>query len=120
MKGPGASQPLEFSFLEHTQQLGLKLQRNIADLVEEYRTAVRQLEAADALCNGASERAFLVSEQLAFEQACRYSRAVELDEGVRAAKAEIVDRARDQFFSRPRLAVDEHGRIGGRHGLDLF
>ena len=70
VNSPCASQPLEFSLLEHTQQLGLQLDGNIPDLVEEYRAAVRQLEAADALCDGAGERAFFVTEQLAFKQAC--------------------------------------------------
>jgi len=35
MKSPCASQPLEFSLLQHAQQLGLKLKRNVSDLVEE-------------------------------------------------------------------------------------
>src|SRR6516162_11330906 len=120
VKCPRASQPLTLSLLQHAQQLGLNLQRNIPDLIEKDGPAIRQLEAADALRDGAGKRAPLVSAELAFEQAGRYRRAVELDEGVRAAKAEIVDGAGDQFFSRPRLAMDQHGRIGGRHSLDLL
>ena len=46
---PCASQPFEFSLLKHTQQLGLKLKGNIADLVEENSPTVCQLESADAL-----------------------------------------------------------------------
>ena len=45
---PGAAEALELLLLQHAQQLGLQLQRNVADLVEEQRAAVRQLEAADA------------------------------------------------------------------------
>src|SRR5437762_12579317 len=67
-----ASQAFELPFLEHAQQLGLQLEWNLPDLVEEYRAAVCQLEAADALCDSAGERAFFVTEQLAFQQACRY------------------------------------------------
>ena len=48
MHGPGASQPLEGALLEHPQQLGLQLEGQIADLVEQQRAAMRQLEAADA------------------------------------------------------------------------
>src|SRR5438093_4351936 len=97
VNSPRASQPLEFSRLEHTQQLGLQLDGNIPDLVEEYRAAVRQLEAADALCDSACKSAFLVSEELAFQQACRNRRTVELHQSPLAARAEMVNRARDEF-----------------------
>src|SRR5206468_4117203 len=70
VNSPCASQPLEFSLLEQTQQLGLQLDGNIPDLVEEYRAAVRQLEAADALRDSACKSPCLVSEELAFQQAC--------------------------------------------------
>jgi hypothetical protein len=52
VKSPCASQPLEFSFLQHTQELGLKLNRNISDLIEEYCAAVSEFEPADPLRNG--------------------------------------------------------------------
>jgi len=45
------------------EHMGRYAERASADLVEEYRAAVRQLEAADAPDNGAGERAFLVSEE---------------------------------------------------------
>src|SRR5438093_2380909 len=47
VNSPCASQPFEFSLLEHAQQFGLQLEWNLLDLVEEYRAAVRQLVAAD-------------------------------------------------------------------------
>src|SRR5207237_1700267 len=88
-----ASQAFELPFLEQTQQLGLQLEWNIPDLVEEYRAAVRQLEAADALCDGAGECAFFVTEQLAFKQACRYRRTVYLHQSLFAAETQLVARA---------------------------
>ena len=36
---------LELALLEHAQQLGLQLERDLADLVEEERAAVGELEA---------------------------------------------------------------------------
>ena len=104
VKSPGASQPLEFSLLEHTQQLGLKLKRNVSDLVEEYRPPVRQLEAADALCDGAGECAFFVTEQLALKQACRYGRAIYFHQSPFAAETQIVDRAGNQLLARTRFS----------------
>src|SRR4030095_15529592 len=104
VNSPCASQPLEFSLLEHTQQLGVQLDGNIPDLVEEYLAAVRQLEAADALCDGAGERAFLVTEQLAFKQACRYGRAVYFHQSPFAAEPQMVERAGNQLLTRTRFS----------------
>ena len=44
-----AAEALELLLLQHAQQLGLQLRRDVADLVEEQRPLVRQLEAADLL-----------------------------------------------------------------------
>src|SRR5262249_61891438 len=63
-----AAQPLELALLEHPQELRLELEGNLAHFVQEARYAVGQLEAAVALRDGAGERAFLVAEQLAFQQ----------------------------------------------------
>jgi hypothetical protein len=40
--GAAAADPLELAFLQHAQQLGLEAWRDVADLVEEQRAAVRQ------------------------------------------------------------------------------
>ena len=54
--------------LEHAQQRRLDRQRQLADLVEEDRTAVRQLERALLPAIGAGERAALVPEQVGRDQ----------------------------------------------------
>ena len=77
----GAAQALELLFLQHAEQLGLQLRGDVADLVEEQRPLVRQLEAADLLADGAGEGALLVAEQLALQEPRGDGRAVELDEG---------------------------------------
>ena len=59
-----ASQAFEFLVLKHTQQFGLKLQRNLADFVEEQSSTVRQFHAPDLLAYGSGERAFFVTEQV--------------------------------------------------------
>src|SRR2546425_8741899 len=91
--------PLELPLLQHTKQFGLQLERDLSDLVEKHGAAIRQLEAPDTLRDGAGESAFLVPEELAFEQTCRNRRAVQLHERILAARAEIMDGARNQFFS---------------------
>src|SRR5205823_5083760 len=51
-----AAEALELLLLQHAQQLGLQFSRDVADLVEEQRPLVGQLEAADLLADGPGER----------------------------------------------------------------
>src|SRR5205823_8776551 len=55
---------LEFLVLDDAQQLRLRGQRHLPDLVQENRAAVRELEASELAAVGAGERTFLVAEQL--------------------------------------------------------
>ena len=75
-----AADALDLALLEDAEELGLGLQGEIADLVEEEGPAVGQLEAADPPGEGAGEGAFLVAEQLALDQARGQGGAVELDQ----------------------------------------
>ena len=45
--------------------------------------------------------------------------AVQLDEGALAARAQAVNGARQQLLAGSGFALDEHGGVGGRHGLNL-
>src|SRR5437899_11673668 len=114
-----ASQSLELPLLQTAEALLLEIEGNLADLVQEDRPAVGELEAADALRDGAGKGALLVAEQLALEQSRRDRGAVQLHERLRASRAQVVDRARDQLLPGPCLAVDQHRRIRGRHGLGI-
>ena len=70
---------------------------------------VGQLETSDALGDSAGKRAPFMSEQFAFEQPGGDRGAIQLDESVRRAGAEIVEGAGDQLFSRSGLTVDQNG-----------
>jgi hypothetical protein len=64
--------------LEHAQELGLQLERQLGDLVEEQRAAVGELNSGPGdVLDGAGERALGVAEQLALEQVGRQRRAVD-------------------------------------------
>ena len=106
-----AADALELALLQHAQQLRLRLERQLADLVEEQRAAVGELEAAAALLDRAGEGALLVAEELALEQLARQRGAVELDERALAARALLVDRARDELLAGAGLALDQHGAV---------
>ena len=79
---------LDRPLLQHAQQLGLRRQRHLGDLVEQQRAAVGRLEAAVAALDRAGERAALVAEQLRLEQRLRERRAVDGDE--RLARARVL------------------------------
>src|SRR2546430_13614500 len=106
-----ASQPFELPFLEHAQQLGLKLERDVADLIQKYRSAIGQFKAANALRDGARKSAFLMSEELAFQQACRNRRTVELNKGPPGPRTGGMNGSRYEFFARPRFAQNQHRRL---------
>jgi len=114
--GARAAQALNLALLQGAQQFRLQIERQLAHLIEKERAFVRQLQAADFARNGAGKRALLVAEQLALQQAGGNGRAIQLDKGALAARAQAMDGARQQFFAGSRLALDEHGGIGGRHG----
>ena len=109
-----AADALEFPFLQHAQELDLRVERQLAHFIHEQRALVRELEPADATLNGARERAFLMAEQLALPDPLRDRATVDLDERTILAIALVVQCTRDQFLSRPRFAREQHRRLDAR------
>src|SRR5262245_16714225 len=66
--------------LDRPQELRLKVERHLADFVEEDRAAGRDLEESLSVPIGAGEGAAQVPEELAVEQRLRKTRAVDRDE----------------------------------------
>ena len=85
--GLRAADALELLLLQHAQQLDLRVERQLADLVEEDRAVVGELEAALLLLHRAGERAALVAEELAFDERGRQRPAVHLHHHARAPAA---------------------------------
>ena len=85
--------------------LGLQLQWNVADLVEKHGAAVGELEPPDALRDGTCERAFLLSEQLAFEQPGWKRRAIQFHERVRLERAQVVNGTGDELLAGRCFAI---------------
>src|SRR4029077_16882699 len=102
-----AADPFEFSFLQHAQQLGLQIERQFPDLVEEDGSPVRHFEAAQLFRERTGKGAFFMAEQLAFDQAGWNSRAINFDERAILPWAQVMNRPRDQFFTSPGLPGDE-------------
>src|SRR5262245_35192542 len=116
----GASQPFELLFLEHAEQLDLKLQRNFSHLVQEKSPPVGQLKPANLRRNGPCEGALFMSEEFAFEESGWNGRTVELDKSPLATVAEIVKRPRHELLSAACFTQNQHGGVRRRDGLDMF
>ncbi len=98
-QGLGAADPFKLTFLQHAQQLGLERGRDFADFVEEDRALVGEFKAPLALVQRAGERAFLVAEQLGFQQVVGQGGAVEFDERPAGAGGVVVDGVGDDFLA---------------------
>ena len=72
-RGAVAAQAAERALLHERQHLGLRRRGQVADLVEEQRAAVGHLDQPQLALARVGERAALVPEQLALDQAVRES-----------------------------------------------
>src|ERR1051326_5980000 len=115
-----AADAAELSFFEHAEEFHLQLDRHFRDLVEEHRAAFGELEVTLAALDRVRERALLVPEDLGLDQRRRDRAAVEGDERLVATARQRVNRVRDDFLARSRLADDEDVGVGVRDHLDLF
>src|SRR4051812_820597 len=117
----GTADAVELALLQDAQQFHLGGEVDVADLVQEQRAAVGELESSFLARLGTRERALFVAEQLGLYQALGQRRAAHLDERLLRAQRPVVDRVRDQLLAGPRLAADQHGGIGAgdlRHLLE--
>src|SRR5512137_950624 len=79
LDGVGAAQALELAFLQDAQQLGLHVERQLANLIEEDRRTVRYLETSDLSRECPGEGALLAAEEFAFHQGRGERGAVDFD-----------------------------------------
>ncbi len=83
--GLGGADRLDLAFLQGAEELGLSVERQFADLVEEERAAMRFGELAGLVGGGAGEGALLVAEEGGFDEVGRDGAAVDGDEGLAGA-----------------------------------
>src|SRR5690606_11450867 len=65
-----------FAFLQHAQQLGLEVDVELPDLIEEKRSVVRFLEFTNTPREGAGKRTLLMPKKLALDKLFRYRRYI--------------------------------------------
>jgi hypothetical protein len=94
-----APEARELAVLQHLQELRLQRWLHLADLVEEHRPLMRELELAGLVLDGAREGAALEAEELGLEQFAGQSRAVDLDEDAVTAGRGAVNGAGDELLA---------------------
>src|SRR5437899_89868 len=102
--GPAAAHGFELTLLEHAEQLDLRLERQVPNLVEEDGPTMGKLEAADPPIDGAGEGALDVSEEFALDEAGRDGAAVDAGDG-QGANASPVDHERDDDIGAHAVTV---------------
>ena len=113
------AQAQEAVILEEAQQVDLKLEGEVADLVEEQGAPRGRLDDADLAPVGAGEGSLLVAEELRLDQPGGQCAAVDRVEGPRLPRRALVDQPCRQLLSRSGLPRDEHGGIHRGDLLDI-
>ena len=101
----------DFTLLQDAQQLCLQSERQLADFVQEDRSAVGGFEEARLVRARPGEGAAHVAEQLGLEQRLRNRCAVDANERLTRARARAVNRARNNFLPSAALTRDQDGGI---------
>src|SRR5262249_47842989 len=97
---------IQFSSFENTQEIGLQVERHLADLVEKHCPAARGLDFADhPRALGARERAVDIAKELAGQDIARQPTAIHGDEGPPRTLPVLVDRAGEDLLGDPGLAL---------------
>jgi hypothetical protein len=99
----------DFTGFDHGEQLGLQRFGQEPDLVQEQRAPMGGFDQPGAGLARVREGAALEAEQLGLEQGSRDSRAIQVDEGARRARAGLVNGPREQPLAGSRLALEQDG-----------
>ena len=108
-----AADALELVLLEHAQHLRLRLERHVADLVEEAACRRRPPRTCPRGARSAPVKAPFSCPKSSLSTSSRLIAAQFIaTNGLRAARAAVVERLRDQLLAGAALAADEHREVG--------
>ena len=114
-----AAEPPERPLLQHAQELHLRRRRHLGDLVEEQRAAMGELEAALPAIDRRPVNAPFSWPKISLSSSVSGIAAqLMATNWNRRARAELVDRLRDELLAGARLAPDEHRCRRRRRLLD--
>ncbi len=112
------AQAAELHLLQNAQQLDLRKQAQIADLIEEERAVFSLFEVAGASAHRTGECALFMAEEFGFDQSFRNSAAGDSDKGSLGTGAKVVNGAGDQFLAGAAFAGDENRGVEVGYAAD--
>ena len=96
----------KFLLLQNPEQLGLQVQRQLADFIEKRGAPVGRLYQAHLGVGGAGEGSLDMPEQFAFHERANHGGAIDGYKGLLGG-SHGMDGARDHFLARPRFAQQQ-------------
>ena len=112
--GLAAADTLDLFFLQESQQVGLQLHRQIADLIKKQRATIGRLDPPDLTLMGASKCALFVAKQFGLDQVFGDRAAVDRDKRLGMALGLAVQGFGHQFFAGAAVAADQDRGLSGR------
>ena len=109
----------EGAVLEDLKQFGLNAQIEAADLVEEERSHVGLLHAAELGGHCARKCPFFIAKELGFKQGMRDGRTADLDERALSPHGKCVQQADADLFAGTTLTLNEDGNVCLCYALQL-
>ncbi|MNH16003.1 hypothetical protein D3C79_756290 [compost metagenome] len=109
-----APHALDVLFLQKTQQVGLQLQRQVANFVEEQRATMSRFDAPGLALMSTGEGALLMAEQFRLDQVLGDRPAVDGNERLLAALRLPVQGTGHQFLAGAAFTADQHRRFSRR------
>jgi len=93
------AEPLKFLLLQDAEQLSLKFERNVADLIKKERALVHKLKTSRFLRDRSGECASFMTEQFALQKSEEDCSAVQFDKPRKAWFVEGQGAPQDSFIS---------------------
>ncbi len=116
---PRVAEPRDRAALEHQQELPLQIEIQVGDLVEEQRPAVRLLEHAGVILDGAGVGAAPGAEQVRRQQRGRHRRQIGHDERPLGARARVDHVLGQEALAGAGLPLDQQRQRRADQRLDL-
>ena len=117
LDGMDPAHAFELTLLQHPQQLHLQRGSQFADFVEKNHASIGHFQPAFLQRSGSGKCSTLVAEQIAFQKRLWNRGAIDGHKRLARPRTVTMQGPRRQLFAGPALALDQHGRIGGRHAL---
>src|SRR5262249_49434137 len=117
--GATASDSFELAFLKDAEQHNLRLDRNLADFVEEDRPHVRQFKAAAALLHCSRERSFLMAKEFRGNKRRGNRGAIHAEKRLARTSRPLVYGSCDQFLAGAGFTRYQYGGLSRSHFHDV-